>query len=217
MELLPAELEEYILAHSVQEDDLLAELTRETAEKTDIPAMLSGPLQGKFLYLLIKMLSCKRALEIGMFTGYASIWMARALPPGGQLICLENSQLPYDIAQKYFQRAGVEKKIEIQFGPALESIAKLKDPLDFVFLDADKENYCKYYAAVYPLLRPGGLLVADNALWGGEVLESRNNTNPTTLGIQAFNNFICQDERVEAMLLPLRDGLFIVRKKDEKE
>ena len=211
--LVSEEIEAYAQAHSGCEDPLLRELREETIAQMDCPQMLSGHLQGQLLYLLGRMISAETAVEVGMFTGYASIYMARSLRENGKLHCLENNPRASAVAKRYFARAKVDKKIEIHEGEALDHLRSIKGPIDLAYIDADKENYINYYEACLERLSPNGLIVADNTLWGGRVLEPKDKQDETTQAISKFNEHILRDNRVESIMLPFRDGLFIIRRR----
>jgi caffeoyl-CoA O-methyltransferase len=174
--------------------------------------MLIGPHEGALLAMLVRLSGARRILEIGTFTGYSALCMAGALPKNGRLITCEIKPEHADIAQSFFGRSPHGRKIKIHLGPALETLASLPRAarFDFVFLDADKENYVNYYEAVLPRLRPGGLIVADNVLWSGRVLAPKKKTD---LAVARFNKHVRRDPRVECVMLPLRDGVSLVRKR----
>ncbi len=196
---------------SLPQSELLKELDRETNLKTLKPRMLSGHLQGALLHMLIKIHGSKRILEIGSFTGYAAICMATALPEKGELITLEaNEELKY-ISSKYFKKAGLENTITQHFGDAKELVKTLEGSFDFVFIDAGKKDNEYYYEKTLPMVPAGGLILVDNVLWTGKVLQEKKDKN--TQIIHDFNQKMARDERIESLYLPLRDGLAIFRKK----
>jgi predicted O-methyltransferase YrrM len=200
----------YCQAHTTPQSQILYELERETHLKTLAPQMLSGPVQGQLLRFISLMLRPKTALEIGTFTGYAAICIAEGLPDEGVLHTIEaNPEMEY-LIRKYIGKAGLEDKIQLHIGKAENIIPQLPTTFDLVFMDAGKKNYKAHYDLVFDLVNPGGLIIADNVLWSGKVVLEE--TDADTLAIQAFNTMIQEDERVENILLPLRDGLFIVRK-----
>lgn len=208
--MLPEPIEEYILKHTSPPSPLLEQLARETREKTPLPKMLSGPVVGRLLQLLVRISGAKRIVEVGTFTGYSALMMAEALPEDGQLITCELSKEYASIAQRYFSLSPHGSKIKLLLGRAEESLKNLgEESADFAFLDADKESYCSYYDALMRILRPGGTLVADNVLWGGKVLQP---DDPPSRAIAAFNRKVAEDQNVEKVMLSVRDGLFIVRK-----
>jgi caffeoyl-CoA O-methyltransferase len=208
------ELDKYILEHSESEDPVLQQLDRETHLKVPGARMLSGHLQGLVLTMLSKMIQPEKILEIGTFTGYSAICLAKGLKESGRLITIEMDDELVGMARKYFQKAELQDKI-IQFiGPALEILPSLNETFDLVFLDADKREYVEYYNQVFDKIRPGGFILADNTLWSGKVLELLTGDDQT-LGIIAFNELIKGDSRVEKIILPMRDGLTIIRKKQQ--
>ena len=204
--------EEYIIQFSSPEKVYLNDLSRETHLKTMYPRMLSGHLQGIFLDMISRMINPELILEIGTFTGYSALCLANGLTRNGILHTIEiNPELP-DISTPYFVRAGVSDKIIQHVGPALDIIPALPDNFDLVFIDADKENYLNYYHLIFDKLKPGGFILADNVLWGGKVLDEISLIDKETQGIAAFNEFVKNDDRVEQMILPLRDGIMMIRK-----
>lgn len=207
------ELENYILEHIDEEDSVLKELDRETHLKVLGARMLSGNLQGQVLTMLSKMIQPERILEVGTFTGYSAICLAKGLAENGKLITIElDDELEY-LSKKYFEKAGLTDKIEQRIGPALEIIPELDETFDLVFLDADKKEYSEYFRLVLDKLRSGGIIIADNTLWSGKVLETPSDDDYQTKGIIAFNEMIKNEKRVEKVILPLRDGMTIIRKK----
>ncbi len=212
--MIPEELWSYCVEHSSPEDELLARISRETHLKVLKPRMLSGPLQGKFLEMLVKMTGAKKVLEIGTFTGYATICMARGLSDGGTIQTLDKNEELEEMVRGFFKLSGLEKKIDYRLGHALDLLADSTDSFDFVFIDADKQNYTHYYDLIVERLRPGGLIVADNILWSGKVLaENRKKLDKDTAAIMAFNKKVQEDPRVENVVLPIRDGITLARKR----
>jgi len=211
--LISESLEAYARAHTSALPEALAEIEHYTrTHRPDWP-MLSGPVEGALLRLLVKLSGARRILEIGLFTGYSALAMATALPPDGELISCEKDPEVIAIAQRFFDRTPCGRKIHIRPGPALDTLEALRDEVfDLAFIDADKEHYPNYYDRVLPLLRKGGLLIADNTLWSGRVLAPRT---PDDLGIAAFNRKVHSDPSVEAVLLTVRDGVTVVRKKGD--
>ncbi len=205
-------IEKYILDHTKEEDSLLAELNRETNLKVIQPRMLSGHLQGKFLEMISCMISPKTILEIGTYTGYSAICLAKGLSVDGILHTIEIKPELKIFSERYFERSGLKYKIQQHTGNALDIIPQMDEVFDLVFIDADKENYLNYYKFVFDKVKNGGFILADNALWDGKVVDAHDSQDNETKGIVEFNNFIQQDRRVENMLLPLRDGIMIVRK-----
>jgi len=206
-------LEKYAEEHTSPEPDYLYQLYRETHLKTIYPRMMSGQLQGVFLRMICQMLQPKRVLEIGTFTGYSAINLALGMPDDGKLYTIDSNPEVVEIGLKYFEKAGVGNKIVSLIGYAPDIIPSLDEVFDLVFIDADKENYLNYYHLVFNKVRKGGIILADNAFWDGKVLEGKTTTDKEALGIIEFNEFVQNDQRVENLLLPLRDGLMVVRKR----
>lgn len=207
------ELERYILEHIEPEDPVLQDLNRETHLKVPGARMISGHLQGQVLTMISKMLGPERILEVGTFTGYSAICLARGLRENGKLITIEADDELENLAGKYFIKAGLQKKIVQLIGPALEILPSINESFDLVFLDADKREYSDYFTIVFDKLRPGGILIADNTLWSGKVIEAAVPGDEQTQGIKFFNELIKNEVRVEKVILPLRDGMTIIRKK----
>lgn len=208
--LISEAIEQYAEAHTEQLDPIFDELKEETYRSMSSPGMQVGRVEGMFLKTLVAISRSRRALEIGMFTGYSGLMIAAGLPDDGSLITCDVDPKAEAIARRYFARSPHGSKIEVRMGPALETISTLQAPIDFVFIDADKENYSRYYDAVVPLVPSGGLIVADNVLWSGKVLDPRE---PSDRAIVAFNDRVASDPRVEKVLLSVRDGMFLIRKK----
>jgi len=206
---------DYVLKYTTPEDDVLHRLYRETHLTTVYPNMLSGPLQGKLLEFISRMIKPVRILEIGTFTGYSAICMARGLAPGGLLHTIDINDELSETALRYFRDAGLEKSIILHNGDALEIIPDLDEIFDLVFIDADKEEYIPYYEMVFPKVKTGGFILVDNVLWGGKVLPGCRDTDKETLSIREFNNFVQKDARVEKIMLPLRDGIYLLYKEHE--
>ena len=210
LNILPDGIDAYAEQVTEPADPLLEELRKETYANMASPGMQTGRVEGTFLTLLVQLARAKRVLEIGMFTGYSGLSIAAGLPDDGELITCDVDPKAEEVAKRYFARSPHGKKIQIRMGPALETIASLKGPLDLVFIDADKENYSAYYDAVFPLVRPGGLIVADNALWSGRVLDPKAETDRA---IVAYNQKVSADPRVTKVMLTVRDGMFLALKK----
>ena len=210
--IVPKLIEDYAAAHSQTPSPLLDELEAHTHAHCALPQMLVGRLEGGLLKMLVRLTGARRILEIGLFTGYSALTMAEALPEGGTIVSCEINKETAAIAQSFFDRSPHGRKISLRLGPALDTLATLpKDALfDLVFVDADKENYANYYDAALPLLRPGGLLVADNVLWSGAVLDPKLDSDRALV---AFNNKVHQDPRVEHVMLTVRDGVMLVYKR----
>ncbi len=204
--------EEYILSHSTPLDDILQQLERETQLKVLRPRMLSGKIQGKFLDLIVKLSGAKTILEIGTYTGYSAICMANALPHNGKIHTIDINEELENIVRKYIKLSGNDSKIEYHIGDAMDIIPNINNDFDLVFIDADKTNYWNYYSMLIDKLKSGCWIIADNVLWSGKVLKKAKDKDKDTIALQEFNNKIQEDKRVENLLLPLRDGLMIIRK-----
>lgn len=204
---------EYCEMHTSPESKVLADLNHETYMTQKVPRMLAGHLQGVFLRMISRMIEPHRILEIGTFTGYSAINLAYGLERGGMLHTIEINIGQQEIIRKYVREAGLEDRIILHFGEALKIIPTLNESWDLVYIDADKENYLNYYKLLIDILRPGSFILADNALWDGKVLLKKNKMENETQGIVEFNDFVNHDDRVENMVLPLRDGVMIIRKK----
>ncbi len=210
-------LHQYLLDVSVDESDLLRELREETAASVEFSVMQISPEQGQFMTLLMRLFGARRAIELGTYTGYSSICIASGLPEDGELICCDITEQWTDVAKRYWQRAGLESKISLHLRPALETLQALLDEgrggeFDFVFIDADKQNYVAYYELSLKLLRQGGLIAIDNTLWSGAVADPANQ-EPGTRAIRRMNEMLKHDNRVDKCMLPLGDGLSLARKK----
>lgn len=203
-------IQEYAEVHTKKGDSLLEELNTETKREMECPQMLSGHLSGRFLKLITQLSGAKVVLEIGLFTGYSALCFAEALPEDGRVISCDVDEKSAMLARKYFAKSDCGNKVSIKLGPALDTISKIQELLDLVFIDADKENYKKYYEAVLPRLRPGGLILVDNCLWSGRVLQPQTKDD---LAIHALNELVARDERVENVIIPIRDGVNLIRKK----
>jgi caffeoyl-CoA O-methyltransferase len=210
MTLVPEAIEAYAAEHSEPVEPLFEALREETYASMQSPGMQVGRIEGNFLRLLVRLSGAKHALEIGMFTGYSGLMIALGLPEDGTLITCDIDPKAEAIARRAFAKSPAGRKIEIRMGPALQTLKTLKGPLDFVFIDADKENYLGYYEAVLPLLRKGGFLVADNTLWSGKVLAPESASDKA---IVAFNQAVAKDARVDKVLLTVRDGMTLAVKR----
>lgn len=208
-------IEKYASDHTSAELPVLAKLSRATHLRTHQPQMLSGHLQGAFLQIISHMIQPKAILEIGTFTGYSAICLAQGLQDGGKLITLDCNPEMEDFTRPYFEEAGLSEKIEMIIGDATQILDTLQGPFELVFIDADKENYINYFKMVFPKVAPGGYIMADNTLWYGRVIEPGAESDRETAGIVRFNTYVQQFEGVDNILLPLRDGIMIVRKKPE--
>jgi caffeoyl-CoA O-methyltransferase len=210
--IVEPKVEEYAEAHSTPDGELFERLAAETREKTTAPQMMVGRLEGRFLGLLVRTLRARHVLELGTFTGYSSISMALALPSDGRVITCDVNEETTAIARRYAEEAGVVDRIDYRLGPALETIDELDGPFELVFIDADKPNYLNYYEATLPLLAAGGLMVVDNTLWSGRIVDPEDNDD-TTCAIRELNDRVRDDPRVENVLLSVRDGMNLVWRK----
>lgn len=210
MEFIDEDIESYVFDHTGDEGELLARLQKETHDSLEYPQMVSGRLVGRFLKLQAQLLGARRILEVGTFSGYSALSMAEALPKDGRLYTCDEDPAAIAVAKRYFAESPHGNKITLLEGNALDSIADLNETFDMAFIDADKTNYLNYFDAILPILRSGGLIVADNVLWSGKVLAPKEESDHA---IHHFNETVCQDDRVEALMLPVRDGLYCLRKK----
>jgi len=213
MDFLTEEINDYAISHTTNESELLYELNRKTNSNVLLPRMLSGHLQGRVLSMFSKMISPKRVLEIGTYTGYSALCMAEGLIDEAKLFTIDINDELEDFTKSFFKKSAYYNKIEYIIGNALDIIPKLNESWDLIFIDADKENYCAYYNLLIDNIKSGGYLIADNVLWSGKVLDLKRNIDYETQGINKFNKLINSDSRVENILLPIRDGLMVVRKK----
>jgi caffeoyl-CoA O-methyltransferase len=202
-------VEQYAEEHSSPPPELFARLAAETHEKSESPQMMVGRIEGNFLALLVRTLRARRVLELGTFTGYSSIAMARALPADGRLITCDVNEETTEIARRYAQEAGVVDRIDYRLGPALETVGGLDGEFDLVFIDADKVNYVNYYEATLPLLAVSGLMVVDNTLWSGRVADPQED-DESVRAIRELNDHVRDDPRVDNVLLTVRDGMNLV-------
>lgn len=215
MEFIDPKLDEYVCRHSRPEPELLQKLNRETNAKVLMPRMLSGHLQGQVLRMLSLMISPKRILEIGTYTGYSAICMAEGLTKDGILHTIDINEELQPMVKRYIHEAGMDNKIKYHVGDAKQIIPGLNETFDLVFIDADKENYSNYFDLVFNKVKLGGFIIADNVLWSGKVLDDKSKMDKDTLSISGFNEKIHHDKRVEHVLFPIRDGLMIARKISE--
>lgn len=211
MEFISEVLADYVIANSQSEPKILKDLARETHQKVLLPRMLSGTLQGRFLSMLSKLITPKRILEIGTYTGYATLCLAEGLANGGEIDTIDKNEELLDFQRKYFDRSGFGTQIHQHLGNAIDLIPNLKNDYDLVFLDADKSNYLNYFELVLPKTRSGGLILSDNVLWSGKVTQKADSDDKDTQVLQKFNKLLASDPRVESVLLPLRDGLTLSR------
>lgn len=211
MEFLPDDIAAYVQAHTAAEPELLKKIARDTHAQVLKPRMLSGNVQGRFLSLISKLMQPKVLLEIGTYTGYSAICLAEGLAAGGKLITIDINEELENRVRGYFEQAGLKDVVEYRIGNALNLIPTIEVPIDLVFIDADKENYLNYYNLVFDKVCSGGLILADNVLWSGKITQTK--TDKDTRALQQFNDAVVADTRVECMLLPLRDGIMMARKK----
>jgi len=211
MELINETLKRYLEHYCEPEPELLKHIDRETNLKVLLPRMLSGHYQGRVISMISKLVNPKRILEIGTFTGYATLCFAEGLADGGKIITLDINEELEDRVRGYFGQSEYKEKIDYRIGNAQEIIPLLDEVFDIVFIDADKKNNYNYYVQVFDKVRKGGIIIVDNVLWSGKVLE--NKSDKDTGNIVHFNDEIAKDDRVEKLILPVRDGLFIIRKK----
>jgi caffeoyl-CoA O-methyltransferase len=212
LEIATPELEAYAEEHTTPPDAVLAELAAETRETLQSPQMLTGTIEGRFLELLVHGLAAKRVLEIGTYSGYGTLSMAAGLPEGGRIDSCEISEEHAAVALRYLERAGYGDRVTVHVGPALDTIRALESEWDFVFIDADKESYVAYYEEVLPRLSAHGLIAADNTLWSGRILDDADDSE-STRAIRAFNGHVAADERVASVILTVRDGITLIRRR----
>lgn len=212
MDFIPDDLQKYVADHTSPESKLLQQITRDTHAKILMPRMLSGHVQGRFLSMISHLVKPKNILEVGTYTGYSAICLAEGLCVDGKLVTIDiNEELEKQV-RNYFLEAGLTEKIDYRIGDAAQIIPSLDLVFDLVFIDADKENYSRYYDLVFEKVCPGGLILADNVLWSGKVVQSK--TDKDTRALLEFNQKVRNDPRVECMLLPLRDGIMMIRKRN---
>ncbi|HYD55395.1 MAG TPA: class I SAM-dependent methyltransferase [Burkholderiales bacterium] len=209
--LLSEAIARYIGAHGVREPQVLREL-RAATQSVPHAGMQIGADQGAFLAMLVKLMGARRCLEIGTYTGYSALAVALALPEDGRIVCCDVSDEYTRVGRPFWKKAGVERKIDLRLAPALETLQRLEGPFDFAFIDADKENYVRYYERCLELLRPGGVIAADNVLWSGEVANAEAK-DALTLALRAFNEHVHRDARVELVMLSIGDGVTLLRKR----
>lgn len=208
--LVPEAIEAYAAAHSLEESPVLKALAKDTHAHQPAAVMQVGRLEGDFLRLMVQVSGAHRVLEIGTFTGYSALAMAEGLPAGGRLVTCDIDPLTTAVAKKFWARSPHGKKIESKLGPALDTLKSLKGPFDLVFIDADKRNYTAYWEACLPKVRSGGLVLVDNVLWSGKILKPKA---PDDHAMDGFNRHVREDKRVESVMLTLRDGVTVARKR----
>jgi caffeoyl-CoA O-methyltransferase len=211
---LNAALHAYLVSHGTPPDEIECELIDETHALGDIAVMQIAPEQGAFMTFLARILGARRAIEIGTFTGYSALCLARGLPYDGELICCDVSEEWTNMGRRYWERAGVAHKIDLRIRPAIETLDDLPDEpsFDLAFIDADKTAYIAYFEALLPLIRAGGIILVDNVLWKGAVIDPEAD-DEDTVAIRRFNDFVAADARVDCVMLPVADGLTLLRKR----
>jgi caffeoyl-CoA O-methyltransferase len=209
--LVPQELEAYAEAHTSAPDELLRRLAEETRATLRSPQMLTGTIEGRFLEFVVFATGARRVLELGTYSGYSAISMAAALPEGGHIDTCEVDESHAEVARRYIEEAGLSDRITVHLGPALDTIEWLEGEFDFVFIDADKENYVNYFEAVLPRLSDRSLIAADNTLWSGRVIDESDESEGTR-AIRAFNEHVREDRRVVSVMLTVRDGVTLIRR-----
>jgi caffeoyl-CoA O-methyltransferase len=210
--IVDPEIESYAEAHSAPEPPHLARLAEETRAVTSAPQMMVGPLEGALLRTLVAMSGARRVLEIGTFTGYSAMSMATALAPDGRIVTCEIDPRHAELARRHIEANGLADRIDVRLGRAIDTVRTLEGPFDLVFIDADKESYADYYEAVLPLLSERGVICVDNVLWSGRILDEAD-ADVRTRAIAAFNEMVASDDRVEAVMLTIRDGLTLIRRR----
>ncbi|MBL7980385.1 MAG: O-methyltransferase [Flavobacteriales bacterium] len=213
MHFLSPELEHYAELNTAPEPEYLRELAHETRTTVDMPVMLSGHLQGRFLSMISKLLAPRLILDIGTFTGYSALCMAEGLTPEGVLHTIDIKTPLASLVDRYVRKSGFQRNIHQHVAPAMDVIPRIEGTFDLVFIDADKQNYCNYFDLVVDRMRPGGLIIADNVLWSGKVLAPDEEQDGETRGLAKYAQKVKDDPRVENLLLPLRDGLLVSRRK----
>lgn len=213
MTAVKPEIDEYAAAHSTPEHPLLADVAAETRSTQERHGMMVGVLEGRFLETLVWLSGARRILELGTFTGYSALSMAAALPADGRLVTCEVDPDRAAVARRHFDASPWGDRIEVRVGPALDTLAALEGPFDFVFIDADKTNYRNYYEAVLPMLAPRGLIAVDNVLWSGRVLDP-DDQSEDTVAMRAFNDFVRDDTRVTCVMTTVRDGVTLIRRRE---
>jgi len=213
MHFIPKELDDYVVYHSEDEPELLQELTRETYQKILQPRMLSGHYQGRLLSMISKLIHPENILEIGTYTGYSALCLAEGLTDDGELHTIDINEELVDFQRTYFDKSPYGKQIFQHLGNALEIIPSLDKTFDLIFIDADKDNYPAYFNAIIDKLNPGGIILSDNVLWSGKVIEPIKEDDFSTKALLEYNTILKEDKRIETVILPIRDGLTISRKK----
>ncbi|WP_029038358.1 O-methyltransferase [Salinimicrobium xinjiangense] len=213
MHFLPQNIDDYVVAHSAKEPELLQQLNRETNQKVLAPRMLSGHYQGRILSMLSKLINPQNILEIGTYTGYSALCLAEGMKSDGVLHTIDINEELMDLQKRYFEASPWNEQIVQHLGDATEIIPTLKENFDLVFIDADKRNYPTYFQQIMEKLRPGGVILSDNVLWSGKVVEPVQEDDDSTKALLEYNHLLAEDERLETVMLPVRDGLTISRRK----
>ncbi len=213
MHFLPEKIDNYVVNHSQQEPELLQQLSKETWQKVLNPRMLSGAFQGRVLSMISKLINPKNILEIGTYTGYSALCLAEGMQLDGKLITIDKNEELEDLQVKYFQKSDYKNQIQQHIGNAIEIIPTLNEKLDLVFIDADKSNYVNYFNLIINKINKGGIILSDNVLWSGKVVEEFNDKDIDTKVLLEYNKLLNEDHRLETVLLPIRDGLTISRVK----
>ena len=213
MEFIDQKLDDYVCAHTENETEVLNELNRKTHLTVLRSRMLSGHFQGRLLSMISHMIQPERILEIGTYTGYSAICLAEGLTENGKLTTIDINEELEDITREFIQKANLDNKIEYIIGDAMQIVPQLDEQFDLVFIDADKKNYCNYYHLVFDKVKPGGYILADNVLWSGKVVEDYEALDSETKIIMDYNKMVHEDPRVQEILLPIRDGLMLARKR----
>jgi len=211
MDFLPEKIDDYVVNHSQQEPKILQELTKETWQKVLNPRMLSGAFQGRVLSMISKLIRPKNILEIGTYTGYSTLCFAEGLSKDGKIITIDKNEELETLQNKYFEKSGYRSQIQQMVGDATKIIPTLTQQFDLVFIDADKSNYINYFHLIIDKMKPGGIILSDNVLWSGKVVESLNPKDLDTKVLLEYNKLLNIDKRVETVLLPIRDGLTVSR------
>lgn len=213
MHFLPEKIEDYVVKHTQNEPQILKELSKETWQKVLNPRMLSGNFQGRVLSMLSKLVQPKSVLEIGTYTGYSALCIAEGLHPEGIIHTIDKNEELYSLQEKYFKKSGYQHQIQQYVGNALDIIPTMNTTFDLVFIDADKSNYINYFHLIMEKMNSGGIILSDNVLWSGKVIEELDEKDMDTKVLLAYNKLLNSDERLETVLLPIRDGLTISRVK----
>jgi predicted O-methyltransferase YrrM len=213
MHFLPDNIDDYVVKHSQREPKILQELTRETWQKVVNPRMLSGAFQGRVLAMISKLIHPKNVLEIGTYTGYSALSIAEGLHPKGTIYTIDKNEELFNLQKKYFDKSGFKDQIQQYVGNALEIIPTIEEKFDLIFIDADKHNYINYFHLIIDKMNSGGIILSDNVLWSGKVVEELNPKDIDTKILLEYNVLLNSDERLETVLLPIRDGLTISRVK----